>query len=327
LKHRVLIVGCGQLGSRHLQAVASLSEIEAIDVFDPSPAGLALGRERLGELKFPHLADVRWLTRLEDATPEGALCIVATRADVRCSLVQDVADRLGYRTFLLEKIVARSVAEYEQLVGYSREKKLNVWVNCKTRAHWSHQRIKSRLMPGVPVVVTAQGGNHGLANNGVHAADLFAFYSDARTIECISADIDPIVHSTKRGADVLDLSGTICARSDNGSQFILSYAKESGGPGYFTVTSSDYRAVVDDSTKGFFESSASDSWAWHTVPYNADLAVSFMTKEFATDILSKGSCRLPTLEQCFPGHKLILGTLLPAFNRLTGVSRDYCPVT
>jgi predicted dehydrogenase len=307
--------------------VASLAEVAAIDVYDPAPEGLALGRARLDELNGPRVADIRWLTRLEEAGAQGGLCIVATRADVRGRMVREVADRLGYHAFLLEKIVARSVPEYEALLDYSREKKLDVWVNCKTRAHWSHRRIKSKLIPGVPVVVTAQGGNHGLANNGIHAADLFAFYSDARDIACTAAAIDPIVHATKRGSDVLDLSGTIAARSDNGSQFLLSYLKEPGGPGHFTIMSDGYRAVVDDSTKGFFESSADAGWAWSAVPFNADLNVSTMTQEFAGDILSTGTCRLPTLEQCYPGHKLILGTLLPVFNRLTGVVRDYCPVT
>ena len=65
---RVLIAGCGQLGSRHLQAVATLTGVDSIDVFDPRPE---------------------------------ALCVVATLALGRTALVREIADRLGYRAFLL----------------------------------------------------------------------------------------------------------------------------------------------------------------------------------------------------------------------------------
>ena len=44
--YRVLIVGCGEIGSRHLQAVASLPQVSEIEVVDPRPEALELGRER-----------------------------------------------------------------------------------------------------------------------------------------------------------------------------------------------------------------------------------------------------------------------------------------
>ncbi len=65
---RVLIVGCGQLGSRHLQAVASLTSAYCIEVVDPRPEALQLGRDRLHELGVDRLPEVRWLQSLDDAT-------------------------------------------------------------------------------------------------------------------------------------------------------------------------------------------------------------------------------------------------------------------
>ena len=100
---RVLIVGCGQLGSRHLQAVASLANVREIEVVDPTPAALELGRQRLAELPDRQCGTIfRWLRSVEEASKDGDLCIVATQADVRCQLVYQVAETLEYRSFLLE---------------------------------------------------------------------------------------------------------------------------------------------------------------------------------------------------------------------------------
>jgi len=327
MQPRILIAGCGQLGSRHLQAVSTLVNVDSIDVFDPHPESLQLGRERLAEVADRRVANVRWLSSLDDADPEGALCIVATRADVRAHLVQEIATKLGYKSFLLEKIVAQSVRDYRGLLQFALDEQLSVWVNCKARAHASHKHVKAHLDPALPVIFTAQGGNHGLANNGVHAADLFAFYDGSGAIECVHSQIDPRVYPTKRGSGVLDLNGTLIGRSKKGSEFLLSFMGASKSPGHFTILSETYRAIIDDMTKVLYESSAEGGWAWNPVPFDADYAVSHMTRAFAADILDKKRCELPTLEECYPAHEFILSALMPHFNSLLQRDSESCPVT
>ncbi|MFQ6026874.1 MAG: hypothetical protein ACE5Q6_05085 [Dehalococcoidia bacterium] len=327
-KYRVLIVGCGQLGSRHLQAVASLPLVREVELVDPRPEGLELGRERLAQISnLQPSITFRWLSSLEEATPSGDLCIVATQADIRCQVVHQVVDQLKYSNFLLEKLVAQSTSEYLGLLQFSQENSLRVWVNCKARAHFSHQRAKSKLDPAEPITFSHIGGNHGLANNGIHAADLFVFYDGTDHIEAAGANIDPILHSTKRGSDIYDLSGTLYGSSEKGSPFILSFAASHTGPAHFSITSPRYRAFIDDMSKLFYESTLENDWAWRQVPFDANLMVSHMTRSFAADILQLGTCELPTLEECFPAHQYILNSLRPCFNQLLSTKDERCPVT
>ncbi len=51
--HLVLIVGCGELGSRHLQAIASSRLVQEIEVIDPRPEALELGKRRLQQILEP----------------------------------------------------------------------------------------------------------------------------------------------------------------------------------------------------------------------------------------------------------------------------------
>jgi predicted dehydrogenase len=327
MSFRVLIAGCGQLGSRHLQAVSALTDVSAIDVYDPNSEALQVGRQRLDEVTDRKVTNIRWLSNLGEAVAGGDLCIVATRADVRVDLVREIASRLGYRSFLLEKIVAQSISDYRSLLDFARKERLSAWVNCKARAHASHRHIKSRLDPDLPVIFTVQGGNHGLANNGLHAADLFVFYDGSASIDCVHSQIDPKVHPTKRGNGIFDLSGTLIGRSARGSQFQLSYVGEHDNPGHFTVLSAKYRAIADDMTRTLYESSIDSGWIWKPVPFDANLTVSNMTRGFATDILKTGRCELPTLDECYPAHEFILSTLRPHFNRLLNRESESCPVT
>lgn len=311
-----------------MQAVASLPQVAHVEAVDPRPEALQLARQRVAELGDRQVVrGVRWLSRLDDATPGGALCIVATQAPGRSELVRLVAERLGYSSFLVEKLVTQSVGEYERLLDFARRKALAVWVNCKARAHPSHKRVKARLDPADRIVFSVVGGNQGLATNGLHAADLFVFFDCASHIGGAAARVDPLLHPSKRGADIFDLSGTLYGFSPKGSEFVLSFAPDHDAPAYLTIVSRQYRAVIDDMMKWFHESDAASGWSWRHVPFEADLLVSTMTRAFATDILASGRCELPTLEECFPAHRFILDELRPHFNRLLGTAGDRCPVT
>lgn len=325
---RVLIVGCGELGSRHLQAVATLPQVREIEVVDPRPEALAVGRQRLEEVSDRQPAtSVRWSTSLTEATRGGDLCILATQAQGRCQLIREIAERLGYRHFLLEKLVGQSVQELEELLAFVNARGISAWVNFKTRAYPIHQRIKQRLDPDDPILFSAVGGNHGLANNGVHTADLFAFYDGATRIELVGASVDPVLHPSKRGPHVFDLSGTLQGATEKGSHFTLSYARDHVQSEQLAISTRRYRCLVDHMHRWAVESDPTTEGGWRPVPFEGNLQVSQMTKVFATDILTSGCCALPTLEESMVAHRFILGALQPAFSRLLERTVELCPVT
>ncbi len=325
--YRILIVGCGQIGSRHLQAVATLSEVHEIEVFDPRPEALVLGQERLTQVSDRVLTTTyRWVSTLQDITPDGDLCIIATQAKDRATLVEQVV-ACGYHTFILEKVVTQSIVEYEQLLTLAKEKDLRIWVNCKSRVHPIWKYIKSKLEPGEPLIYNSMGGNHGLGNNGVHMVDLFVFFNDNNHIESVGSRIDPILHLSKRGQSVYDLSGTLHGYSKQGSHFTLTYASNHVQPPSDIIMTNCYHWVVDQMTRQAFEGDASDDWALRPIPFEGNLMISQMTKGFAMDILQSGQCELPTLAECFPAHRFIFSELLPVFNQLLNKDDDQCPVT
>lgn len=326
--YRVLVVGCGNLGIRHLQAVAALPMVREIEVVDPKPEALEGGRRFLSDMpKRQSPVSFRWVSSIEEASPQGDLCIVVTHAKGRAPLVCDIASHLGYRAFLIEKVVSQSAAEYDQLLSFSKAKKLSIWVNCKSRAYPIHKYIKRRVGSNGPIVFSVVGGNFGLANNGVHSADLFVFYDETKALQEVGASIDPILHPSKRGAELFDLSGTLQASTAKGSHFTLSFAANHNNSDTLSLYAPHYRCIVDHMQRWAVESDAGSDWNWRPIPFEGNLLVSHMTKQFVTDILREGRCELPKLEDCYPAHRFILNALRPHFNQLLHCDSDLCPVT
>ena len=326
--YRVLIVGCGDIGSRHLQAVASLPQVQMIEVVDSRTEGLQLGRERLAEVpQCSPGTEFCWLSSLDQANRDGDLCIVATQAQGRCQLVREVAETLGYSSFILEKLAAQSVQEMEDLIQFSRAHGLSAWVNCKSRVYRFHQRAKQRLDPDDPIIFHVVGGNYGIATGGIHHASLFAFYDEAECIKGAGSRIDPVLHRSKRGDALFDLSGSLSGYTQKGSQFMLSYAGDHHNGEHISISTRRYRCIVDHLQRVAFESDEDSGWTWRESPFDGPILISEMTKEFASDILSSGSCKLPTLGESLVAHRFILGELQPHFSRLLGRPLELCPVT
>lgn len=324
-RRRALIVGCGQLGGRHLQAIASLDLISDVEVVDPRAEGLKSGRALLEETpdRSPGIR-YQWLAGVEKASRGGDLCIVATGAAGRCALIQEISEKLGYRFFIVEKLVSQSVQDYEDLLGFARKKKISIWVNCQERTFPIHKMIREKA-GGEPITVSETAGNRGLATVGIHGVDNFVFYTGCNELIPAGSLFDPVLHTTKRGFS--DLSGTMQAVTPGGSRLVLNYGREGAAGKHVVIVSRNRRWMITQATQDAWEAGEEGGWRWEKIPFEGELRVSRSTASFARQILQNGTCDLPTLEQAFPAHRFVLSEMLPQFNKLLKKKDDLCPVT
>lgn len=327
--YKILIIGCGELGSRHLQAVSVLESVSEVCVLDPSDRGLELGQTRLAEVsqRNPKI-QYHWLKQIDESSCKGDLIILATQAQGRVALVEELFPQLNYRYCLTEKVVAQSVEEYQLFLKAAEQANMKVWVNCKTRAYKVHQYIKSKLSPEEPIVMTRIAGNHGLGSNGIHGADLFAFFTGNQSIDSVRQNIDSVIHPSKRGNHVCDLSGHVYGSTGLGDQFQLSFVREHMAPDVITVMSSSGRFIVDHFKRMGMQSLPENNWEWMPLEdMDENWAVSVMTAAFVNDILEKDECALPTLQQNFIAHEFILNSLYLTFDQLGQIHNGLCPIT
>ncbi len=287
-----------------------------------------MGRQRIAEVEGANQnIQWHWHTQLPQEAYGGDLCVIATQAAQRFECFKTAVITAGYRRFLLEKIVTQSIGHYQEMLELSKRLNVQVWVNCKSRAYGIHQYIK-KIIGQDTVQVTITAGNHGLSNNGIHEVDLFQFYDGSTEILTSGHHLDLILHGSKRGSQVFDLSGVLIGHTARGSRFSVDFAKDHMAPDTILIQTAKARFIVDHYTKYALESYAQENWNWKQVPIHERWEVSIMTEMFVRDILTKGQCLLPSLEDCYPAHEFILGQLLPTFRELLNNPKlDYCPVT
>jgi hypothetical protein len=315
------MVGAGQLGSRHLQALARCGFSAEITVIDPSRESLDTARERYNEIgSGVKNINVSYNTDLDTLPRNIDLCIVATaskeRADVTASLLQ------GHevRYILFEKVLFGTVLDYERIRSLLKQKGTSAWVNCPRRIYPFYLEAKDRFLKDKRIFCSVCGGEWGLGSNAVHLIDLAAFMAGDCEYEIDTSGLDDTPLQSKRPG-YIELSGTLRGTFSNGSEFVLHASRGSNAPHLVHLSGS--REMVIDETAGIARVSGEEGgWKWEQrsfkVPYQSEL-----THLVAKDILEGKRCGLTPFDESVTLHLPLIKGIICRF----GTGRETCPIT
>ena len=138
----VLVIGCGNIGARHLQAVCGVVGVETVTVVDRDPSRLD---ELEGSGKVPATrAELHLHRDLESVLKEGIeidLAISAVTADQLPGLLPAVCE-LNPAQILLEKPVAQSRASFDAVCALLADRR--AYVNCIRSSFPGYRSIRDR---------------------------------------------------------------------------------------------------------------------------------------------------------------------------------------
>lgn len=225
---RVGIIGCGNIGYRHLQALAAVSEIETIHVVEPH----APRREActVGELR-PETAAVIVGHATPSTLPPGpwSLLVSAVTADVAPE-VDLLLGRLEFEALLLEKPLCQRAADLDAVEACFEQAADRVLVNCP-RGLWSgYQDLHAQLASHPRVAVEITGNLWGFGCNAVHMLELFRYLIGGTLIRSVSAQLHAAPGGSKRGERFEEFVGTASFVSERGDTLQLTCGNTGAAP-------------------------------------------------------------------------------------------------
>jgi len=320
------IIGAGQLGSRHLQALARLSLPCQIDVVDPSPQSLEIARQRFDEMP-PNAAirEVRYHSTI-DALPRSLdYVIVATTANVRLRVIEALLNHASITSILLEKVLFQRADEYALALQLLESHRVRAWVNCVNRVFPIYAEISKFFATESLRYFQVRGGDWGLGCNSIHYLDILGMLTNALPELISTLDLDRTLVSSKR-KNYQEFTGVLRGKYAGGIEFeIASFAASSAR--LQLIFRSENRTCVFDERSGaaaFFKSEDDCGWECKKfkMPYLSETGTMV-----ATQILSEGTCALPTFEQSTAYHLPLIRALGTHAAACNGTSSDICPIT
>ncbi len=218
-KYSVCIVGAGNLGRRHIQGLsASKSKID-LTVVDLSEDAIAAAISVANDV-----SNIESVEGSRGVIPDQNydVAILASTASSRLEIYKDLINK-KVKSIIVEKVAFNSILDIEEAGLVMNASTTIGVVNCPRRMYQNYKDIKSLVVPRKIKRLSVKGSNYGLACNGIHYLDLFAYIIDDYRYLIESVQIEDIYESKRPG--FIEVDGLISGRFDSGAEFSLSCAK------------------------------------------------------------------------------------------------------
>ena len=206
---KIALIGAGQLGSRHLQALAKIDIPVILQIVDPNTDSLIRAQKRYLEIPRTHnIQSIDFLTNIDALNANLDLCIIATNADVRFKVFQELVSKKKVSYIVFEKIVFQSEKQFENAQKLINQNDISCWINFPRRIYPIYQELKKNFNEKENVEFHVSGGDWGLACNGIHFIDLLAFLADDSIYKLDVSELESKIWPSKR-AGFIELTGRL----------------------------------------------------------------------------------------------------------------------
>lgn len=312
-RYVMAVIGCGNIGSRHLQGLTFFGHAADIHAVDPMPASLDLARQRVCEM--PPTPDMTWHYHagIEGLPRRLDLVVIATGSAPRRRIVENLLEAREVGALVLEKFLFQSRADYAAVGALLATKGIAAYVNTPRRAWPAYAALrKTTMKEGELRIHVELNRTNGLATNAIHFIDLAAYLCG----EAFSLDGRGLhaVEGVSRHAGMLEFGGFLHGSSPRGDRLSLSGRTGSTAPHVIVITSDKRRILLHEAAGKAFIATAESQWAPVESPFPV-LRQSELTGGVAADILLKSVSALPSYAESAKLHLSCLEAFLEAQGR------------
>lgn len=303
---KIALVGCGNLGSRHLQALKKTLREISITVCEPMEVARNIAVERYAQVEEnPFVKEFQILEDFHLLRSNYDLVIIATNANNRYEIAEWFLEHLKIRYLILEKVVFQSLEEFDRFKQKLDKWKVKAWVNCPRRMYPYYQKLQPQLSGEKHIDLSVSGGSWGMGSNTIHLLDLYSYFTNFKKYQYDISELEESIADSKRNG-YKEFFGRLQFITDKGKLSV--YCSHGNEPAEYKFTSSKGELVIKESNE--------------IVCFQSNL-----TNLAVEQLIDRGECDLATYEESAFLHKAMLESFLAHINRFSEEEVYRCPIT
>lgn len=318
---KLLVVGAGQIGSRHLQSLANIKESAVVYVYEPNLSNLEVAKSRIEEVtKANNLSDRRvsfsFISRLDGYHETIDVLIIATGSTVRFNVLKCLLEDsdFTFKHVILEKFLFNQFDQYFETRKLARRYNVKIYCNQWLSGTYPVRRIKGLLGDYTTLNLEVTGYRWGLACNSVHFVDLFDYLLDrASPLRFDKSNFSQSGPAKRAG--FLEVYGELIITSQCNSVLRLAsdYEGIEDGLLHFKITTDNDREVhATLNSENLFCVQVQGEDMLEDYEFYLPMQ-SQMTSDVVQSIILSDGCELPGYETALGHHLLVFGPLSEYF--------------
>lgn len=301
----VIVIGAGNIGRRHLQALLTNDPALELIVVEPSATARDETQSSLTELGVA--TDAYRFATFDELPPSADVAIVATTADVRRVVTEELLRRVSVPRLVLEKFLFQQPNDFEHVGNALSQAGAHAWVNTPRRAWPVYREVRDRITGTTAVRIDVSVPvDIGIASNAIHFLDLLSFLSRCVEFSLEGSALDPTVVDAKR-AGAVEFTGALGGRGADGSEFL--YRTEATDRIVVGISWAGERVQIDETNDA------------------VTVLQSKLTDRIVGSLLETEDCELTPYAESARLHLAVLRPLLEHYRAVVDPRATGCPIT
>jgi hypothetical protein len=221
---RFIVAGVGNFGSWWICGLCKQSNPLEIICYDPNTKARQILLDRMKHIpnRFTYNKKIKFIDDIAHLPTSADLVVISTNSNVRLSVYRNISNHCSSKMWVLEKVLAQSVVDLNEIGEISIGKK--VFVNHNRPLQPASQIVKSILNKfQKPRKVTLKGGQFELASNASHFIHLAEYLLD---VQMSSIDVTSLAsqwHLSSVRSGFFDVKGELKVTLDGTIPFNLDW--------------------------------------------------------------------------------------------------------
>lgn len=304
MKTKLIIIGLGNIGKRHLQAISNLNFLEEVLCYDINAKSLDLVPSFCEEndVRVKNLKLISDLDKILKSISKETIVIISTTAKGREKILAESINRQP-RAILAEKPLCQKVSDYENIMTLAGTKKVPVYINF-VRHQYDFCYEIHKLMKDSKEKSFNAFFSGGMACVGIHMLEMMTWLLNVNSYRILTSRKSEVYETKRKG--YCDFSGEMLLETNNSNLCFVRAVKtasEKEKASLIDIFSDEKQFRIYEFAKKMIVSDMSNSIKVLDIeiPY-----ISQITDKIVENIVNdKEAPKLPDIFQAYLAHKIL----------------------
>lgn len=322
MSNNIILIGAGNLGSRHLQGLALVKFKLKIFVVDISNSNLELAKERFELIDKKGKHETVFVNSISDINERiFQTAIIATNSNVRFKIAKNLLELKTVKFLILEKVLFQNLKEYDDFEIFSLNFKTKIFVNCARRLNRFYQKISKVDFGNKNIHMEVYGSSWSMCCNSIHFVDLFNFITNLFPDNWTNKLDNKIIDSKRSG--YIEFTGELFSEDNSGNKLSLISDKKLDSSLVIKISNDNIKYTIEeDSNKVVFQR--------QEYLENDKIYIDFqsnLTNKVVESLIEYKTCNLITYEASSKLHKPLIKVMIDHYNKVNNSNFNYIPIT